>query len=366
LQIAREGYVFVNWGVQVSEQGFTWQEVQSDDQKSHGPDKDFTVVMKRQAWIDGHALDADTGEPVRLDKVVLCTFERKPNGEIVRAGCKNSNFEQPETGMFRVPYSIAMEYTLTFSAAGYHDAETFTPLVKELQPISGITVQLKRDKDGAKPEVQKQRFVGVVTLDGKSIKSGWVGLWALRRPRDVMNAYMMRGRTSTGDPVFYASAPIRDGAYSLDAPFQDGGWYVVVDEPGQAITQVGPFRIHANEEKKLDIACTEGGGIRGRVENVPDAWKGQLWVVAFSPTAVRAETRADAEGNFSFKQLPPGKYGLKVGHDAYEDSEVPRDKDWKNIPKDAWTRIADPWKRATMVTVEAGRESDGVKLKLPQ
>jgi uncharacterized GH25 family protein len=214
VHIAKEGYVFVNRGVQVSEQGFTWHDVQSDDNKPHGPDKEFSVVMKRQAWIEGRALDAETGEPVRLDKLVLCTFERKPNGEIVRAGCKNSNFEQPETGLFRVPYSIPMEYTLTFSAAGYHDAETFTPLVKELQPISGITVKMKKDKDGAKPEIQKQRFAGTVTRGGQVVKNGWVGLWALRRPFDTMNAHIMRGRTATGDPIAYSSAPIQDGTLS--------------------------------------------------------------------------------------------------------------------------------------------------------
>ncbi|MBI3837878.1 MAG: carboxypeptidase regulatory-like domain-containing protein [Planctomycetia bacterium] len=365
--MAKEGYVGINRSVTVGGDSFSWEDVGAEKgTPAVGPIKDFTVVMKRQAWIEGQTLDAETGEPVRLDKVVLCTFERKPNGEILRAGCKNSNFEQPETGRFRVPYSYPDEYTLTFSAAGYQDAETFTPLVKDLQPISGITVKLKKDKDGAKLEIQRQRFVGRVTRDGKPLKSGWVGLWALRRPFDTMNAHIMRGRTATGDPIAYSSAPIQDGAYSLDVPFQQGGWYVVAEAPGQAITQVGPFRIAANEEQKLDIACIEGGSISGRVQNVLDAWRGQLWVVAFSPTAVRAETRIDADGNFSFERLPQGKYGLKVGHDAYEDSEVPRAKDWKDIPKDAWTRIADPWKRAIIVKIEAGQAVTGVQLELPQ
>jgi hypothetical protein len=60
--------------------------------------------------------------------------------------------------------------------------------------------------------------------------------------------------------------------------------------------------------------------------------------------------------------MPPGEYGLKVGHDAYEDSEVPRGE---NIPKEAWKKKADPWQRAKVVTVRAGHETSGVQLELP-
>ena len=42
------------------------------------------------------------------------------------------------------------------------------------------------------------------------------------------------------------------------------------------------------------------------------------------------------DGSFALEQLPPGRYGLKVGSDAILDSEVPRPKDWKDIPADAW------------------------------
>ena len=65
---------------------------------------------------------------------------------------------------------------------------------------------------------------------------------------------------------------------------------------------------------------------------------------------------------FFFGDLPPGEYGLKVGHDAYTDTEVPRGTD---IPKEAYETLADPWKRATVVTVEAGHETSDVELELP-
>jgi protocatechuate 3,4-dioxygenase beta subunit len=369
MRIIKDGYVTIDRTVQVSDKGFTSQDLYPDDSKPVGPVKDFTVATKRLAWIEGRALDAETGEPVRLDRVVLCTFERKSNGEIVRAGCKASNFEQPATGRFRVPYCFPDEYTLTFSAAGYHDAETFTPPVKRLQPIDGIVVKLQKDKAGTKPGMQKQRFFGGVTRDGKPVKNGWVGLWALRRAPNAANAWIMRGRTVTPGPAVYSSVPIQNGTYSIEIPYQGEGWYVVVEEPDQAPTQAGPLSIAANEEKKLDIGCVAGGGISGRVEKVPDPWKGQLWVVAFSRTAVRAETLVDSDGRFWFKQLSPGKYGLKIGHDGCEYSEYPEVTHANGpdgVPKEAWTRIDDPWQRATVVDVVSGHETEGVQLQLPR
>ena len=271
VRVDKQGYVFVERAVQVSEQGFTTQDVNSDGAKPVGPIKDLTIVMKEAAWIEGRAVDAETGEPVHLDRVVLCTFDRKANGEIVRGGCKTSNFEQPKTGEFRVPYNFPNEYTLTFSAVGYHDAEFITPPIILLNPINGIAIKLTKDKPGTRPVTQKQHVFGSVTRDGKPIKNGWVGLWALRRPVNVVNAHIVRGRTTTSDPAVYSSVPIRDGAYNIEVPFQDERWYIVFEEPGGAVTQVGPLAVAANEERKLDIVCAKGGDLSGRVEKVPDA-----------------------------------------------------------------------------------------------
>ena len=89
-------------------------------------------------------MDVETGEPVRLSQIVLCFFERKPNGEPVLSGCRSADFEQPDVGRFRLPYTVPDEYHLTFSAAGYYDAEAFTPKVTQLTPIQGIVVKLKK------------------------------------------------------------------------------------------------------------------------------------------------------------------------------------------------------------------------------
>lgn len=359
MQVHKNGYILINNIIIVDEDGFRWVE----DGKPSGAVKDLTVTMEPLAWIEGRALDAETGEPVRLDKVVLCFFERRPDGEVVLGGCRDSDFEQPEPGRFRVAYSYPDEYHLTLSAAGYHDAEAFTPKVTERKTIEGIVVKLKKQEEGTRPEVPRQMIAGTVTRDGRPIQTGWVGLWALRQPDNSANAPILRGRTVVQDPIVYASAPIRGGAYAIDVPFQGTDWYVVVEEPGQPLTQVGPIPIGLNQEKRLDIACTEGGRISGRVKDVPRGWEGHLWVVAFTRTAIRVEARVAPDGEFSLPLLPPGEYGLKVGHDAYDDSEVPRDR---NIPEEEWERLADPWRRAKVVEVEAGRDSGGVEVELPQ
>lgn len=88
MQGRKEDHAFINWGVSVKKDGIRWHEVRGDDAKEHGPSKELMVVMKTvpKAWIEGTAVDAVTGKPVRIEKVVLCELERKPNGEVERRG----------------------------------------------------------------------------------------------------------------------------------------------------------------------------------------------------------------------------------------------------------------------------------------
>jgi hypothetical protein len=141
-----------------------------------------------------------------------------------------------------------------------------------------------------------------------------------------------------------------------------------VEEPGHALTQVGPIAVAVNEKKRLDVVCQEGGRVRGRVRGIPAGWEGNAWVVAFSKTAVREEARVAADGTFVLPPLPAGEYGLKAGHDAYEDAEV-YPGDLTAVRRDhpeMFKEIADPWKRAKVVTVEAGRETAGVEVEFPR
>jgi hypothetical protein len=361
MRVHKAGYASVNRVVRRTSQGYVGHDVDRRDRKAPAePTEDFVVVMQRSGWIEGVATDDETGKPVRLDRVVLCTFTRKPNGEIVLAGCRDSTFEQPTPGHFRVTYGHPDEYHLTLIAEGYHDGEAFTSRVTKLRLIDGLAVKLKRKTEGSRPRIQKQRIMGTVTRDGKPVESGWVGLWKVGQPPNVVNAHILRGRTTAGSAARRASAMIRDGAYSLEVPYQDSGWLVVVEEPSGALTQLEPFSIQANEEKTLDISCVDGGSIQGKVNAVPDGWQGLLWVIAFNATGVRAETRAGADGSFAFERLPPGRYGLKVGHDAYQDSEVPR-----KVSGAAFSQLSEPWNRAVVVTIESGGAIEGVELELP-
>jgi len=239
--ISKTGYASLCGIMSVTDAGVQYRLIRAEVAKAQEPAKDLVVTLRRVGWIEGQAVDAETGQPVRVDKVVVCNFERKPSGEVVLRGCR-SDFEQSESGRFRASFPDPDEYHLTFTAAGYHDAEAYTPKVTELKTISGIVARMKRKTAGSAPVVARQTIAGAVRRDGRPVQTGWVGLWALRKPSNAPNAPLMRGRTAVGPPIPYASVPIRDGSYSLDVPVRSETWYVVAEEPGHPVTQVGPSR----------------------------------------------------------------------------------------------------------------------------
>ena len=219
---------------------------------------------------------------------------------------------------------------------------------------------MRRKNEGTVPDIATQTLSGTVMRDAKPVKVGWIGLWEIP---DRENASILRGRTVVGDPIDRSSAPVQNGKYRLDVPWQADNWYVVAEEPGQPLTQIGPVKMALNEKKTLNIACQEGGSVTGRVNKLPAGWKGHLWAVAFTRTAIQMETRVVPNGGFCFPQLPPGEYGLKVGYDGYHDVEVP--KRGTKPPVDAEEKKSDPWQRAKVVTVTAGHETSQVELALP-
>jgi hypothetical protein len=235
--------------------------------------------------------------------------------------------------------------------------------VTQLQAISGIEIKLKKKLEGSAGEMPVQTISGRVTRHGQPVTAGWIGLLKRRHDEDAVNAYMLRGRTVVGLQFVYEKAPLLDAAYTLKVPYQDDNWYIAVEEAGKPLTLIGPLKITLNEKKHLDIACTDGGAIHGRVKNVPAGWEGNLWAVAFTKDAIQAEARVNADGTFSFPQLAPGEYGLKVGHDAYHDWEVPGG--FFDLPPSVWLIREDPWQRAKIATVRSGSETSGIELELP-
>jgi Carboxypeptidase regulatory-like domain len=364
LNVSKMGYAGVTGNVTVTDAGVRYRIFRGTDESEGKLEKSLVVVLKRAGWFVGRAVDAETGAPVRLERVVICNFERKPNGEPILRGCRNDAFEQSEAGRFRVSFPVPDEYHLTLTAAGYHDGEAYTPKATSLETIGGIVVRMTKKTESTQPTIASQTVAGTVTRDGVPVKAGWIGLWALAKPRVAANAPVMRGRTAEAGPLAYECAPIRDGAYSVSVPFQSENWYLVAEEPGQPLTQVGPISVGLNAHQTVDIACTQGARIRGRVRNIPAGWEGQLWVIAFNKTAVREEARVDAHGEFAIPPLPPGEYGLKVGHDAYEDAETfPRKLAFEH--PESFKIMANPWKRAKVVRLVAGGDVGGVELELP-
>jgi hypothetical protein len=336
--------------------------------------EDPVITLRPAADIFGRAVDAETGQPVRLDRVISCVCERGPTGEVRMRGCSDRDFEALDEGRFRVAYATPGEYHLTASAAGYEDAEAFTPKVSELKPIEGIVVKMKPGSKLPRGQAVRRGITGRVTRAGRPVTSGLVCLVEVPESLNAPNAHVLRGRTTARPGIInQQAAPRADGRYTLDVPGLGKSWYVVAQAPGQPPTIVGPLTVGLNEVKTVDVACTAAGSISGRVKFTPAGLEGHLWVVAFTKTGFRTEAPV-VRGCFTLPALPPGEYGLKVGHDAFVDAEtrVPLADVKRELTKaetaaliKAWNAPAEPWKRARVVRVEEGKQTAGIDLELP-
>jgi hypothetical protein len=228
------------------------------------------------------------------------------------------------------------------------------------QNLAGVVVKLAR-VTGAKAKEETTLITGVVRRGGKTVSGGRVGGWRKRRQEmNGMNATIHRGRTLPMWGYEFVRTTVNpDGTFALenlkDGP-RFGPWYFVYEEPTGPPTIVGPVTITSNDRTKaVDIVVTDGGAIEGRVKNVPTALAGQVWIIAFDATIVRREALVSADGTCRLEDLPPGRYGLKAGHDTYADPHVPREKAGeKHDPMD-FEKLAEPWQGAVEVTVEPGK-----------
>jgi hypothetical protein len=361
LQADREGFVHFNRTFRVKPDGVYRAEDWLDATRDVGPRPSLEITMTRAGWIEGRAVDEQTGEPVAVSALACCLFDRNPDGSITLSSCAQHTFEPSGDGRFRFQYFAPAEYHLTVSAEGYHDGEAFTPAVTDLVDQSGVLVKLRRNTAGSRPAVATQAIEGTAMRDGMPVRTGWASLWKHAATRDAVNVVTMRGRTAEPGPIVYDRAPIRDGRYRLEVP-NPGRWTVVVEEPGRPPTLARGVEVAFGQTKPLDLACGPGGTISGWVDGVPDAWRGRAWVVAFSKHSVHAEAPVDADGHFRLPTLPPGVYGLKAGHDAFADAERIRASDLKAADFD---RPAEPWKRAVSVELWPGQDVDDVTLVLP-
>lgn len=379
LKTRLEGYAPINWVVTVTRHGLEYYDVEK------APDGDnldaaaykkaleaatvrtakLEIEMQREAHIRGRAIDAGTGMPVTISRIVLCTFTRKKNGEVVLNGCRSPRFAQPKPGEFSVGYSYPTEYHLTISAAGYRDAEAFTPAVTSVQDIDGIEVKMTREGEVTdKPSSLHQRIFGVVKEGEELLSSARIALWHLPRESNAVNANIIRGRTTVGDGYVFASQMLKDGRFSLDVPYQSDDWYLLVETPQRIVAMHGPISVAKGENKSVVVTTRSGGEVRGRVANRPSV-NAPLWAVLFSDVGIQHETRVRQDGSFVFTDVYPGEYGLKVGCDSILDSEVPDTSD-KQMPIEAQLEIyrkpSLPWKRATRLTVQEGKITERLSI----
>lgn len=330
-------------------------------------EKPVEIVLKPCAYISGRVVDAGTGDPIRFNGLSLCLARREPGGRIVRRGCRTVDAEKFEEGRFRLSCDPSEDHCLTINADGYQESELFIDRLTRLAKGDNLLVKMHR-VDGE--VLEGQRITGVVT-DGRSpVPSVWVSLHPPEIPATVEMVSIQRGRTVPTYRDYYGAQCLssQEGTFSLRVPHA-GPWFVAVDEPDGKRTMVGPVEIGASENRKIDINTVRGGAIVGQVADVPGDWTGCMWVVAFDRKAHRAEARVRKDGTFRLENLPPGEYGLKVGHDGYTDPEVLRAPDQASLLKllrEAGQKPADPWREAVVVQVTSGSTTEGVELNCPQ
>jgi hypothetical protein len=334
-----------------------------------------TFTLKKADPFEGHVVDVETGKPVVLHRIGLCDAVRKPDGKIEITRCALLKFQQPEPGHFRAEMRRRGDYRITLLAEGYDNLEEFLPAdtrgsvrtFRMRKEVPNRPEQVSQRVDAADNGLHQEHVSGIVRYRGKPVADAWVSLLrAWEKEEDLMNATVRRGRGVPRDASARARCLSRaDGSYSLYPP-EPGRWFVQVNRPDCAPTFAGPIAIGKDEVRSLDIACLEGGTIRGIVRNVSPDLLPHLWVVAFDRGVFKTEAGVNADGTFKLDHLPQGECGLKVGHDGYEDPELPWGPFMHRPDKDKlFDTLATPWRGATVVHIQPDKPAEGIELDLP-
>jgi hypothetical protein len=318
------------------------------------------IPLRREGKIFGKVVDAETGEPITLSRVVLCNFARKPSGEVVLALCRQSHFTQPRPGEFVVGYPVPNEYHLALSADGYEDAEAFTPKVSRLNRVDGIDIKMRRKGDVPAPTIVTQHIRGVVKGSKDELKNARVALWQLPRKLPAIATRLIRGRTTVGDGYVVTSQMLDRTEFALEAPVQDANWYVLVETPDRIVALHGPVDLAKGETQQVDIETRRGGRVEGVVSNASSV-DVPLWAVLFSSLGIQYEVAVQADGRFEFTNVFPGDYGLKVGCDSLLDSDL-GDFPYGARPDEETFQLmkqpSQPWQRAVKVKVKEAQTAN--------
>lgn len=323
------------------------------------------MVLKREANIQGLVVDAETGQPVEYSRIVLCGFTRDAEGSVSLDGCQIANAKQVRPGQFLLTYTTPREYHLTVIAEGYEDGEAFTPGVDKLVPIGGLVVKLKmKDSLVDSPFMVKQSITGTIQMDGNPISVARAAIWTKPREADMINAHMIRGRTSAGDGYVWDTQMVKNGMFSLDVTYPSDKWYVLVETPERVVALDGPFTIAKGETKSVELVSRRCGSVDGLVSDFHSI-REPLYAILFSDFGLQYEARIAIDGSFALNNIFPGKYGLKIGTDAIIDSEIPgHEKELTEEECWEWNQLpSDPWKRAFEIEVQEGEVLSGIKVE---
>ncbi|HEY1784863.1 MAG TPA: carboxypeptidase-like regulatory domain-containing protein [Pirellulales bacterium] len=319
------------------------------------------IALTPCGYINGHAVDAETGQPVSIKRVVVCEVRRDADGTPHSHGCGEARFDQPRKGDFRVTVSTAGEKHLQVTADGYHYAEQYVLGFDLPGAVPEVTIKIRRK--GSSASAAGQRIGGIVRRDHQPAGQAWVSLWQKKKEWDPVNSSVRRGRTVDGTyrPAMVDVLTAADGSYSLDVA--DPGEYYVTARSLHGAPAISPaLSVRANEPLPCDLDLPTGGTIRGRVKGVSPEQAERLWVVAFGHAPFRSSATIEPDGRFILRDVPPGEIGLKVGHDGHLDADVPR---YPAIPKETWDTAGEPWKRAVRVMVGKDQEVRGIDLEYP-
>jgi hypothetical protein len=297
-------------------------------------------VLERATVLRGRALDEATGAPVAIVDAGLFRID----GSLDRThfiAC-GGEWEDLGDGRFHVPYAGSGEYSLTVHADGYEAQELEVRLVAE-RPAPDVVVRLRRTCS-ADEDVHPRAIVRFLRA-GEAIRGGQVRFHAVAQA----NAPNMALRRGCPVPqVISGELPV-DGLGRCAFP---AGWE---SSPFEVVTPDGFRSVHrfASELAPgggvLDVELAEPGVVSGRVAGLPAAARGTAWVVAFGDNLVSAEIRLAPDRSFRLT-LPPGKYGLRAGHDAFSARRTALSR---CFDFGAFGRSISPWRGTVRVRVRS-------------
>lgn len=196
---------------------------------------------------------------------------------------------------------------------------------------------------------------GRIVQQGKPISGVTVYVLArARRELNAPNARVHRGvQVPFGGYLLGARMTDHEGKFAIPREPQfpediaNRGLYLAVDDHVNSPIIQGPLESVDGVSIAGDFELEKPEGqIVGCVSGFPSSAYGRCFVVAFNRECYLDECLVRPDGSFSFTNLNPGRYALRVATGVLDPKES---GDWKN-PEDA-EREADPWSFAPSIDV---------------